>query len=1165
MPEIKNNFLGSKMNKDIDDRLMPNNEYRNAINLQINRSEGSDVGTLQNVLGNNLAVDFYNVVKVTLNGGADFTPTLECIGVLADDSNNDIYIFLTNYSGTIYSPTARNYIYVYNNTQLAAPPYSTNPILLASGAFLNFSTQSPIYGINLIEDLLFWTDNRNQPRKINVRNASENTAYYINEEQISVAKLSPLYTPELFKYSDFNIPLLTSGTVGAVSGTGPYTATITPSPVFASSLLTVGMTIYATPGTSSFTSGVVTSIATAGLNVASFVVSSDVIFTIGNVTSLDLKQYETTMYDVVSPYLPNSTTTLPYSNPNPYLINDYPGDPAYLESRYARFSYRYKFEDNEYSIMGPFTQIAYIPKQDGYFLYNAASPAINDEESAYRSTIVSFMQNKVNNILLQIALPSPANEVKSLCKIVEIEILYKEADSIIVSVVDSIPTSPGTVEDPNFWNSTEEVYVYNYQSKKPFKTLPERDVIRVNDITPVKAMSQEVAGNRVIYGNYQDKYSYPKYLDYNVGASAKLPFGFGENQGVSRIEYPNHSVKENRNYQVGVILCDKFGRQSGVILSDLIVSETVSGSAFGASSLYVPYYGVDDILPSTYPGNSLKILFNNEISPAEPNANTKWPGLYNGDINSVNYNPVGWYSYKIVVKQIEQDYYNVYLPGIMAAYPGTAPAPGPTTELGKTSHTVLINDNINKIPRDLAEVGPAQKQFRSSVILYPRVNNNTEPYNNNQADPGNTYAFVSTIATASSLFYPDGVFPPSIPVGFQQFYQINSDPLIARISTVEKLGVTHDTNDVINLAVYETKPTESRIDIYWETSTAGLISELNTAIQLGTGADNINNLLNWKFQLSEAANPDAIVTIDDGFYFVNIIGNDVDPDNVFLESVYTLTNVDVTNKFYIVKTVVPGDADRYEIKTSPSAYFYYGVNAVNAESYVFTIKATLGSTFKTFVRTGLLTNVPPTIAASETTFNKTIGQVDVYDFNGVNGSNVAGGRSTDNLRWTVTNQNGSASALFTITPLGLLQDLSGTASGTYLLTVNLFDAGNLLNSRNITVIYPASQSVTPPAFTNCISNPGGTETLLNRPMQVTGNGWFIRVRCSPFAGTEEGYTSLALTEATTDREIFLEAAAAGGQDIYSSYVSIPAGTYVYDFSVSMYGGGGCGYFETSNE
>ena len=35
----------------------------------------------------------------------------------------------------------------------------------------------------------------------------------------------------------------------------------------------------------------------------------------------------------------------------------------------------------------------------------------------------------------------------------------------------------------------------------------------------------------------------------------------------------------------------------------------------------------------------------------------------------------------------------------------------------------MLNDNINKIPRDLSEVGPDQRQYRSSVELYGRVNN----------------------------------------------------------------------------------------------------------------------------------------------------------------------------------------------------------------------------------------------------------------------------------------------------------------------------------------------------------------------------------------------------------------------------------------------------------
>jgi hypothetical protein len=52
MSEIKKQFTGGKMNKDVDERLVPTGEYRDAMNIQVSTSEGSDVGTIQNVLGN---------------------------------------------------------------------------------------------------------------------------------------------------------------------------------------------------------------------------------------------------------------------------------------------------------------------------------------------------------------------------------------------------------------------------------------------------------------------------------------------------------------------------------------------------------------------------------------------------------------------------------------------------------------------------------------------------------------------------------------------------------------------------------------------------------------------------------------------------------------------------------------------------------------------------------------------------------------------------------------------------------------------------------------------------------------------------------------------------------------------------------------------------------
>ena len=52
MPEIKNTFLKGRMNKDLDERLIPNGEYRDALNITVSTSEDSDVGAAQTLLGN---------------------------------------------------------------------------------------------------------------------------------------------------------------------------------------------------------------------------------------------------------------------------------------------------------------------------------------------------------------------------------------------------------------------------------------------------------------------------------------------------------------------------------------------------------------------------------------------------------------------------------------------------------------------------------------------------------------------------------------------------------------------------------------------------------------------------------------------------------------------------------------------------------------------------------------------------------------------------------------------------------------------------------------------------------------------------------------------------------------------------------------------------------
>ena len=171
------------------------------------------------------------------------------------------------------------------------------------------------------------------------------------------------------------------------------------------------------------------------------------------------------------------------------------------------------------------------------------------------------------------------------------------------------------------------------------------------------------------YGNFQDKHTPPSSLNYQVAANQKLDVA-ANSSSFGSVEYPSSNVKENRNYQIGVVLSDKFGRQSTVILSNN--TEDATGTGFGADTVYLPYREeTSDTEAWEWLGNSLKIQFNALLTGTgiDKDLLTGTPGLYNGDPTDPNYEPLGWYSYKIVVKQIEQDYYNVYSAGAMKDVP----------------------------------------------------------------------------------------------------------------------------------------------------------------------------------------------------------------------------------------------------------------------------------------------------------------------------------------------------------------------------------------------------------------------------------------------------------------------------------------------------------------
>ena len=1137
MANTSNNFLKGKMNKDLDARLLQNGEYRNAINAQVSKSEGANVGSLENVLGNTLVQDFNTLTGVT---------GLKSIGYLTDEINNTVYIFLTNHSANKYDPGAKNFIISYNSLQ-------ETYVILVQGSFLNFSQLNPIYGVNILEGLLFWTDNRNQPRKINV--VSANTlGYYTTEDQISVATYNPYESIELF---EIITPAMATANPELAPAEGDYQTTMfdvtskfypnggsafsaNNNPLAVATGLTVPIDLNDTTAEGDVTSGMrVSYIDDNGLmiNTGVTVATAPTGGTPSFLTSANISAYP----------LPNTKIEFVFDS-NPYYENGFSGDSEFLKDKFVRFSYRFQFDDNEYSIFAPFTQPTFIPEQDGYFMYNQdwhdTSAQTTDEQDTYRSTIVDFMENKVTKIGLRIPLPSTKATLQSLHKITSIDILYKESDALAVKVIDTIPIEnivAQTVE-PN-------IFTYNYNSKKPFKTLPSDEIIRVFDKVPVKAFSQEISANRVIYGNFQTKHTPPASIDYSVGVNLKedntatiTPRTI--KSAVGKLEYPSSTLKQNRTYQVGIVLSDRYGRQSTVILSNQDASQTNNSQEFGGSTTYTGYLG-SSIDKAEFPGNALRVLFNQPIGPTQPNLNTGWPGIYNGDSASADYNYLGWYSYKIVVKQQEQEYYNVYLPGVMAAYPNDK-----TLELGKTSHTVLINDNINKVPRDLTEVGPTQKQFRSSVDLNGRVENIDTPPNssgltNTQFYPKKAGSIVSTIASDDDLFNGENTLTNYIPS--QAFYSIDSDPFIARISTTKEFGVlntnvtrtsgttnpddqtitiiagsgTIDPGDTVtggtivpgtivtvvtstteievnkkqtlvagttlnfhksvpitnlqNLAIFETNPVLSELDIFWETSSSGLITDLNTAIiENSSAAATINGFNATNF--TEAIIPGVSTTpASNGPLMGTTTFNLVNELNVAIvygtgtnEGVLSLLSVFDTQSSpqdrsaeFTFNDDASGD---YTISVTGSAsnpYYYYGF-PIEARSFRFLFQSVVNGIVETFYENVTLTNLDPVItgcpgsAVTLTGGNGTAFSVAATLY-AVNGSSYGTNKQTD-LTWTLTEAAGNN--YFDIT-VSTAVDYPGTGNnalkaiitartlggdppnGTYTLRAGVADAGNL--------------------------------------------------------------------------------------------------------------------------
>ena len=568
------------MNKDVDERLVPKGEYRDAMNIQVSTSEGSDVGAVQNILGNMKLTDLYVIPFAS-----------RCVGAIADEKNNCFYWFVQHKD--------KDVILKYHNGNVTPVVVDLFPND-SKKRILNFPkviTKKLITGINIIDDLLFWTDGVSEPKKINVtlcqqgtdvtssyhtrlivpkNNITINDNILLKEEHITVVKKYPL-TPLILE------PKYTKSITSEIISQNPFHDG-------SGNLLPTGDVVIADfdnfiNGSGYNVNEELLLLNTNGQLPENFDVKVKVVEDISGSSGINIGNPNgySNVYKIEILYI-NPSLTTGNSGGLMFKAQSVSKEEIIFEKKFPRFSYRWRYQDGEYSTFAPFTSTVFGP---GKFSY--------DTKSAFNKGMDKYLVGlNLRNFL-------PINTPED---VVQVDILYKEADSTTVYIVDTVKPndresiSIGNAEEsyvaenfnnPNFnlfgnhmlscWDANS----YELESDVIFAATPENQLLRPWDNVPRFAKAQEMSANRIVYGNYtqnfdvldkpvlQSKYitRYPDNIKYN-------PLFFNNytdtyllqeediSPGSNLYLYGQKSLKSMRDYQVGVTFMDKYGRETPV-------------------------------------------------------------------------------------------------------------------------------------------------------------------------------------------------------------------------------------------------------------------------------------------------------------------------------------------------------------------------------------------------------------------------------------------------------------------------------------------------------------------------------------------------------------------------------------------------------------------------
>ena len=199
MANIQRNFVAGRMNKSLDERLVPNGEYVDALNVRLGSTEESEIGAVENAKGNT------QVTSLQYINGTKLSSSARCIGALEDGANETIYWFVHDPDFSVGATGKLDLIVSYHSIT-GALIYHVVSVDNGTGSSttLNFDPDFLITGVDKIENLLLFTDNTNPPRVININTNYADPVANIDQftaEEIMVIKKPPIAAPtvELIK------------------------------------------------------------------------------------------------------------------------------------------------------------------------------------------------------------------------------------------------------------------------------------------------------------------------------------------------------------------------------------------------------------------------------------------------------------------------------------------------------------------------------------------------------------------------------------------------------------------------------------------------------------------------------------------------------------------------------------------------------------------------------------------------------------------------------------------------------------------------------------------------------------------------------------------------------------------------------------------------------